>query len=187
MDWHWIDFVIIGFIAWTTFVAFSRGLIQELVTVIAVIGGALLAGQFYRELSADLSFVMGPGAWRDMIAFGAIFGGITLVGQIVSLLLKGATDILMLGAFDHLGGAVFGFLKALLIVEVILIAVTTFPIADSATRAVQQSALAPFFLDAVPVILGLLPDEFAEAVEALPLIPTGLPSDLPLPLPSASP
>jgi hypothetical protein len=47
---------------------------------------------------------------------------------------------------------------------------------------VRESALAPFFLDAVPVVLGLLPDEFADAVEALPLISTELPN-LPGPLP----
>lgn len=187
MDWHWIDFVIIGFIAWTTFVAFARGLIQELVTVVGVIGGALLAGRFYDDLSADLSFVMDAGATRDLVAFGAIFLGIVIVGQVLSMLLKGAAGLLMLGAFDHLGGAVFGFVKGLLLVEVALIAVTTFPISESATAAVRESALAPFFLDAVPIVLGLLPDEFADAVEALPLIPVALPESLPGGLPGTLP
>jgi membrane protein required for colicin V production len=187
LDWHWIDFLIIGFIAWTTFVAFARGLIQELATVVGVILGAILAGRFYADLSADLSFVMDAGANRDMVAFAAIFGGIVVVGQVLSILLKGAADVLMLGAFDHLGGAVFGFLKGLLLVEVALIAVTTFPISEAATAAVQESALAPFFLEAVPIVLGLLPDEFADAVEALPLIPTTLPGSLPGSLPGVLP
>ncbi len=185
MDWHWIDFVIIGFIAWTTFVAFSRGLIQELVTVVGVIGGAILAGMFYSDLSADLSFLMDAGAMRDFIAFSAIFLGIVIVGQVISFVMQGAADVLMLGAFDHLGGAVFGFLKALLLVEVALVAITTFSISESATAAVRESALAPFFLDAAPIVLGLLPDEFSEAVEALPLIPNDLPDSLPLPVPGS--
>ena len=187
MDWHWVDFVIIGLIAWTTFVAFARGLIQELVTVVGVIGAALLAGRFYDDLSADLSFVMDAGATRDLVAFAAIFGGIVVVGQVLSMLLKGAAGVLMLGPFDHLGGAVFGFVKGLLLVEVVLIAITTFPISESATASVRGSALAPFFLDAVPVALELLPDEFAVAVEALPLPPTGLPESLPGSLPETQP
>ena len=187
MDWHWIDFVIIGFIAWTTFVAFSRGLIQEFVTVAGVIGGALLAGQFYRDLSADLSFVLDPGATRDLIAFGAIFSGIALVGQVASMLLHGAANVLMLGPLDHLGGAVFGFLKGLLIVEVALIAVTTFAVSESATSAVRESALAPFFFDAVPVVLRLLPDEFERAVESMPGIGSVLPGSLPQSFPGTLP
>ena len=54
---HILDLVIVAVVAWFTFSAFSRGLIREVVTGIAMFGGAILAGQFYDDLSANLSFV----------------------------------------------------------------------------------------------------------------------------------
>jgi len=167
---HWIDLLIVGAIALTTFAAFSSGLIREVVTLVFLILGALLAGQFYDELAADITFLVDDDSTRNFIAFAAIFGGLYLVGQILSIVLKRTAALLMLGPLDHVGGAAFGFVKGLLLVEVLLIAVTTFPIATGLTAAIEQSALAPLFLDVAPVLLGLLPSEFRDAVDAMATI-----------------
>lgn len=164
---HWIDLVIVGIVALTTFAAFSSGLIRQVVTLVFLILGALLAGQFYDELAADITFLVDDQSTRNFIAFAAIFGGLYLVGQILATVLNRTAALLMLGPLDHLGGAVFGLLQGLLLVELALIAVTTFPMASGLTAAVEDSALAPLFLDVAPVLLGLLPQEFRDAVDAL--------------------
>ena len=164
---HWIDLVIVGIVALTTFAAFSSGLIRQVVTLVFLILGALLAGQFYDELAADITFLVDDQSTRNFIAFAAIFGGLYLVGQILATVLNRTAALLMLGPLDHLGGAVFGLLQGLLLVELALIAVTTFPMASGLTAAVEDSALAPLFLDVAPVLLGLLPQEFRDAVDAM--------------------
>lgn len=164
---HWIDLVIVGIVALTTFAAFSSGLIRQVVTLVFLILGALLAGQFYDELAADITFLVDDQSTRNFIAFAAIFGGLYLVGQILATVLNRTAALLMLGPLDHLGGAVFGLLQGLLLVELALIAVTTFPMASGLTAAVEDSALAPLFLDVAPVLLRLLPQEFRDAVDAL--------------------
>ena len=161
------DLVIVAVVAWFTFSAFSRGLIREIVTGIAMFGGAILAGQFYDDLSANLSFVTDNESVLNFASFTAIFIGILVLGQIAAMFMKRVAALLMLGPFDHLGGALFGFLKGVVIVEVVLIVVTAFPVATSLTTAVDRSTLAPVFLDGVPVMLELLPGEFSDAVDGI--------------------
>lgn len=164
---HVLDLVIVAVVAWFTFSAFSRGLIREVVTAIALLAGAILAGQFYEELSSNLAFLTDDETLRNFGSFIAIFVGIIVLGQVAAMLLRRFAALLLLGPFDHLGGALFGFLKGAVIVEVVLIVVTAFPIAANLQQAIDNSLLAPVFLDGVPVMLGLLPGEFGDAVDAL--------------------
>jgi membrane protein required for colicin V production len=164
---HILDLVIVAVVAWFTFSAFSRGLIREVVTAIAIFGGAIIAGQFYEELSSNLEFLTDDETLRNFGSFIAIFVGIIVLGQVAAMVLRRFAALLLLGPFDHLGGALFGFLKGVLIVEVVLIVLTAFPVASSLEQAIDDSALAPVFLDGLPVMLKLLPGEFSEAVDAL--------------------
>lgn len=162
---HWIDLLIVGVIAWFTFAAFSRGLIREVVTLIALILGAVLAGNYYRELSADIDFLIDDESTRRLVAFIAIFAGVFIAGQLAAMVLRTTARLLMLGPIDHLGGAAFGFAKGLLLIEVLLMALTTFSVSTRIDEALDDSALAPLFLDGIPVMLRVLPDEFDRAVE----------------------
>lgn len=163
---HWIDLVIIAIVGWLTWRAFTVGLIREVVTLSAVLAGALLAGQLYGELAADIEFLIDDQRTRELVAFIAIFGGVVVLGQIGALLLRRMAALLLLGPFDRLGGAAFGFVKGVVVVEVLLIALTAFPAATQLTEAVEESALAPIFLDSVPVVEGLLPAEVTDALHA---------------------
>lgn len=168
----WFDLAIIGVLTWTTVSAFRRGLIREVVSVIALIAGAVLAGRFYDELSANLSFVIDNETTRNLVAFVSIFFGINLVGAVASMFLRNAVALLMLGPMDHLGGAVFGVLKGILFIEVILVAVTAFPAASALTAGAEDSTLAPYFLRAAPLVNRLLPEAFHDAMETLKTIAT---------------
>ena len=164
---HWLDLAIVVVIAWFTYRAFAIGLIREVITTAALILGAVLAGRFYGELSADIAFAVGDEAWRDFIAFVSIFAGVVVIGYIGASLLRRAASMLMLGAFDRMGGAAFGFAKGFLLVEAALFAIITFPVSDALTAGVDASLLAPVFIEGIPVLLALLPPEFESAVEAL--------------------
>ena len=162
---HWLDLVIVAIIAWLTLRALSIGLIREVVTAVAVIGGAILAGHFYAELADDIAFAIEDETWREFIAFAAIFIGAIVIGQIAAVLLHRTSRLLLLGTADRVGGAAFGFLKGLIVVEVLLLAAITFPVSGELDAALEDSALAPAFIEGLPVIQRLLPDEFELAAE----------------------
>ncbi len=175
----WIDLLIVGVIAWFTFRAFANGLIREVVTLGALILGVVLAGLFYAELAADIEFLIDDGTVRKLVSFMAILGGVVVLGQVLAAVLKRVASMLMLGPFDRLGGAAFGFAKGFLLVQVLLIVVAIFPASTSVALAIDDAALSPFFLDSLPLVELTLPDEFDDALDTLGRWRENLPQDLP--------
>ncbi len=175
----WIDLLIVGVIAWFTFRAFANGLIREVVTLGALILGVVLAGLFYAELAADIEFLIDDGTARKLVSFIAILGGVVVLGQVLAAVLRRVASMLMLGPFDRLGGAAFGFAKGFLLVQVLLIAVAIFPASTAVAFAVDDAALTPFFLDSLPLVELTLPAEFDDALSTLGRWRESLPQDLP--------
>jgi len=161
---QWLDLMIVGIIAWFTFSAFSNGLIREVVTIVAVLLGGLIAGRFYGDLSDNITFLIADGTTRNLVSFVSLFAGIVVLGQLAATFARGAASMLMLGPLDHVGGAVFGFAKGVVIVEVLVIAFAVFPAATGLETAIHDSTLAPVLLDGIPVALQLLPGEFADRI-----------------------
>ncbi len=168
---NWLDIVIVAVVLWFTWAAFRSGLIREVVTLVAVVVGIVVAGLLYDDLEADiLVFIENEDAARA-VAFLLLFGAVYLAGQLTAYLLKRAASLLLLGWLDRLGGAVFGLLKGLVIVEVLLVLFVTYP-QLGLDDAIDGSVLAPEFLDRVPVVVRILPGEFGDAVDKF-LAPPG--------------
>lgn len=164
---NWFDLLAGGILAWNAFSALKQGLIREVIGFIALIVGAIAAGRFYDDLSENLAFAIDNETMRDAVSAIAIFSGIAIIGAVASGFLKTVAAVLMLGPLDHLGGAVFGLLKGFLLVELLIILAAAFPAFDFLTGGVNGSTLAPYFLKAAPVVEGLLPEEFHQAIETL--------------------
>lgn len=147
-----------------TFAAFHAGLIREIVTIIGAVFAVALAGLFYMELAEDVGVAVDDVQTARVIAFGVIFGATVLAAQLIALFLKQAASLLLLGVFDSLGGALIGLIKGFIFVEIALFAGVTFP-ALGVEAAIRNSELAPFFLDALPVLTAILPGEFETAVD----------------------
>jgi membrane protein required for colicin V production len=175
---HWLDLLIVAVIAWVTFSAFSRGLIREVVTLLALVAGAVIAGAYYDELSTNLEFLIDDATTRNLVSFGALLGGILILGQLLAGVLRRTAGLLMLGPFDHLGGAAFGFAKGVIFVELALIAVSVFPASTTVADAIDESTLAPVFLERAPVAELALPSEFDDALDRLKLWQDSLPASV---------
>jgi membrane protein required for colicin V production len=163
---NWLDVIVVLIVAWFTFSAFWAGLIREVVTIVGVALGIVLAGFFYQDLADDVKLVIDTDNAPPIIAFLLIFGACALAGQLAAMVLKQTASLLMLGTFDHLLGAVFGFVKGIAIVEILMILFVTFP-ALGLKDAIDESLFGPLFLDGIPFLLKILPSEFDSAVEAL--------------------
>ncbi|MBM3139075.1 MAG: CvpA family protein [Chloroflexi bacterium] len=164
---HWLDLVLVGVIAWLSFRAFANGLIREAVTLAAVVGGVLIAGAFYRELSSDIAFLVEDETTRNFASFVVLFASVLVLGFLLALVLRHTAAVLMLGPLDHAGGAIFGFLKAVILVQALLTAVAVYPPAQGVAAAVDDSRLAPLLLDYVPGAELALPPEFRDALDQL--------------------
>lgn len=161
---NWLDGIIVAVIIWFTFAAFQAGFIRETVTIVAAILGAVLAGLFYQELAEDVLLFIDNDTMARIVAFGIIFGATALAGQLLALVLKPTTDMLQLGIFDQLAGAGFGFLKALVFIQIFLILFVTYPRWDL-DRTIDESVFGSLMIEDTAVLVKVLPDEFEAQVD----------------------
>jgi membrane protein required for colicin V production len=164
---NWLDIAIVLIVAFFAATAFSAGLIRELVTLVSAVVGVVVAGLFHDDLARDVLVFIDDDQAARAIGFLVLLGAIYLAGQLIAIMLKQVAAILLLGWADRLGGALFGLLKGLVVVEVLLILFVTYPQLDL-DDAIEDSGLASMFLDAASVLLIILPDEFERAVNAFP-------------------
>lgn len=160
---NWVDFAIIAALAWFTFAAFNAGMIREIVTIIGAIFAVALAGLFYRDLASDVKVAVDSQQTAEIIAFAMIFAAVVLASQLIASFMKSAASMLMLGLFDSIGGAFIGLAKGIIFVEIALIFAVTFP-SLKLIDDVNGSVIAPFFLDLIPFLEHILPDEFKTAI-----------------------
>ena len=164
---NWLDIAIVLIIAFFVTTAFSAGLIRELVTLASVVVGVIAAGLFHDDLARDVLVFIDDATAAKAIAFLVLLGAIYLAGQLIAIMLKQVAAALLLGWADRLGGALFGLVKGLVVVEVLLILFVTYP-QLGLDHAIEDSGLASVFLDAASALLIILPDDFERAVDAFP-------------------
>lgn len=148
---------------WFTYAAFHAGMIREVITIVGAIFAVALAGLFYQDLAADVGVAVDNEETARIIAFGMIFGATVLASQLTALFLKQAASLLLLGLFDSIGGAIIGFVKGFIFVEIALIIGITFE-SLGFRGAIENSALAPLFLDILPFLKWILPAQFKDAI-----------------------
>jgi len=161
---NWLDILIVLVIVGLVVMAYTAGLIREVVTLVAAIVGIVIAGVLYDDLAEDVLVFMDDEDAAQAISFLVLAGAVYLFGQIVAIMLKKSASLLMLGWADHIGGAVFGLLKGLLVVQALLIIFAAYPSLEL-DSAVSGSELAPYFVDDVDILLWVLPDNFDERID----------------------
>jgi len=157
---NWLDVVIVVTIVAFTVTAYSAGLIREVITLVGMIAGIVIAGLLYDNLAKEFS---GDGDAALAVSFFVLFGSIYLIAQICAYLIKKAASLVMLGWLNHIGGAFFGFIKGVLVVEVALLVFAAYP-GLGMDGAVEGSALARLFVEDVDFVLILLPSDFDDRV-----------------------
>jgi membrane protein required for colicin V production len=161
---NWLDVLIVATIIWFALSGLSAGILRESVTFLAAVAGVIIAGQLYDPLANDLLVFNIGERTANVVAFLAIFGAVFLAGQVGAVLLKRAASLLMIGPLDQIAGLVLGIAKGIVLVEGVLILFVSYP-TGFITRAINGSLLSPIFLDGIPILLSVLPQEFKDAVE----------------------
>lgn len=126
-------------------VAFFRGFIREVLTIVGVIGGALAALMFGKSLAPVTRGWFGivegqdPGKFMNMIpkemaadftAYAVIFLSVFIILQLASHFFSMAVAAIGLGPVDRTLGVIFGLARGLLFVSIIYMLVLFFGIMD---------------------------------------------------------
>ena len=123
-----LDILAVAIVAISFISALVKGLIRELIALAAAISGLLLAVYYFAAVSPLLERIGIGTVLSELLAFVGIFLGCIIAGSLLSSLLNRFISALNLEWFDRLLGGVFGLLRGWLIVAVIFLALTVFPI-----------------------------------------------------------
>jgi len=163
------DVIVIVILAYSLLRGLFRGLLKEVASVAGVLGGFFAAYAFYAPAADYLkSFIANP-AYRNILAFLAIFCIVVIVVNVVAVIIKYLLRIVFLGWVDRLGGFLFGALKGALIVSVVFLALTAF--LPKGTPIIRDSVTAPYVAVAAEQLSALISSdiksEFTSKLEAL--------------------
>ncbi len=152
-----LDVIFCVLIAASVIYSLIRGLVREIFSFLAVILAFLGASYGYETVSLWL------GHWADnptvsrIVAYLALLILIALAVSLAGRILSGAVKKANLGWADRTGGAAFGFLKAILVISIIVLVLTSFLPAKS--RLLTESRISPNALAIARGLSFLVPEK----------------------------
>lgn len=172
-----IDIIILASLSIGVLAGFFWGLIRQVIAVVGLIGGLIVAGKYYADLAAFLHGRDGNGLvaddnWAHIIAFVGILLLVSLAIGVIGSVLRVVARLLFLGWLDRLLGALLGLIIALTLTMALVVVSTVFPV-PGLSDSVRDSQVARFFSGYIPVVLSMLPPEFQQYYDLVRLgIPT---------------
>jgi membrane protein required for colicin V production len=160
------DWVVLCIVGLSTLFAFLRGVIRELIALVAWILGIVGALAFTPTLGAVLPDITGQPAVRYIVAFALIVIGALLVGALIAWPLSKAVRAAGLGFVDRFLGSLFGLARgiALMLAFVLVAGLTPVPRSDWW----QSAVLVPPLVAAVSALRPHLPVELANRLDYSP-------------------
>ncbi len=159
MHWsHWtfLDFVFLGIVLLSTGFALTKGLVREVVSLVALLSGLVLAVLYYPVTAAWFKDWVRTETLADLIGFMILFLGCLLVGAIISFLINRFVKAASLEWVDRLLGAVFGFLRGWAVASIIVVALVAFPVKEN---VLAHSVLAPYLLAGARAVVLVVPKD----------------------------
>ena len=153
-----LDIIFLVLISVSVLYSFIRGLVREIFSFFAIILGFFGASHTYSTFANWLGKWIGNETLAQILGFTILFVLIAfslgLLGRILSRLVKKMD----LSWADRLGGGVFGFLKAILLIAIILLVLTAF--LPSRSKLVSESRVSPVVLAITRQLSYLIPAKF---------------------------
>jgi membrane protein required for colicin V production len=128
------DIVVAGFAVAFIIIGIKRGLIGELVRLLAIIGGFAVALVYYKIAALKLTFLAIPGSTRGAIAFIIIFIAAAALILLIGWALQKVVRLTPLGWIDHLFGALIGLSKAAFLAWIFVLSAESSPFTATKNR-----------------------------------------------------
>ncbi len=151
---NWIDIIIIILLALAVGIGFKKGLVQEIVGIIALVVAFFLALIMHMTAASILVKVF-PKLPKHIaptvgfvIMFMVVFLVITITGWLLSKIIK-ATP---LDFADKIGGMVIGLIKGALIISILLLLLALLPLPKNVNKKLDRSGMIRSIRKVAPLI-----------------------------------
>lgn len=156
------DYVVIGIVGASLLLGLWRGVVGELIALAAWVLGFFAAFQFGGEVGTRVFAGLGDAGVRHLAGYAAVFVAVLVLMAVLRLLAGSLIKALGLGLSDRLLGLMFGILRGMLIVMVMVALGGMTPAPRQAWW--QGAMLAPPLETAVLAVRPWLPEDLAKRI-----------------------
>lgn len=120
---NWLDWIIVSIIGASALLSFVRGFFREALSLVIWLIAIVISFTFYPNMGVLLEPYITSPSLRQVSAIVSLFVVCLIVGGLCSFLLGQLVKFTGLGPLDRLLGVVFGFLRGVVIVVLVLMVV----------------------------------------------------------------
>jgi membrane protein required for colicin V production len=160
---NWLDVVLGIILLASTWSGLRRGFSRQIIGLISVVLALLLGIWFYGIPAAWFAPYLSSPALAGAAGFAVVFGVVLLVGGVVSTTVHRFLKVTGLSFFDHVLGGGLGLLRGALVAIAIVMGMMAFSRAGVPPRAVVESRLAPYVIDAARLFASMAPHDLKES------------------------
>lgn len=156
------DYIVITIISFSALLSVTRGLVFEIVSLLAWVIAFFVASRYSIDVAPLLSDWIVDESVRMLIAFSVTFFATIIVTMLVSKLLSLLVKGIGLGLIDRMLGALFGIVRGVVMILFLVIAAGFTPLPQQPfwQEAVLSEPLEIIAADVVP----WLPEKFKELI-----------------------
>lgn len=153
-QWTLLDFTFAGIILVSTAFALTKGLVREIISLAALIGGFTLAVLYYPIPARRLTEFSRTDSVANLMGFLVIFLGCLLIGVVAAFIANRLLKAASLKWIDRLLGGVYGLFRGWAISSILVVALIAFPVHEN---PLARSVLAPDLLAGARAAVLLVP------------------------------
>jgi membrane protein required for colicin V production len=159
IQWTFLDYLFTCIVLVSIGFAVTKGLVREIISMVALVGGFILAILYYHSLGGMLVDLCRTESVAHFFAFLIIFVGCLLIGAVLSLILNRFMKAASIQWIDRLLGGIFGLLRGWAIASILVLALIAFPLREN---AVPGSVLAPYLLAGARAAVLMVPRDLKD-------------------------
>jgi membrane protein required for colicin V production len=155
-QWTLFDLTVVIIILVSTIFALRKGLAREVISLVTLFGGFLLAAIYYPLVARWFLDITKTEGIADLIGFVSIFGFCLLIGAVAAFIVNRFIKLASLEWIDRLMGGIFGFLRGWAVASILALALIAFPVRQD---TLARSKFAPFLLAGARAAVLIVPHE----------------------------
>jgi membrane protein required for colicin V production len=148
------DVLIITILAYGLIRGVFRGLVREISSIVGILGGFYAAYTYYPRVANLISHLIENKAYLNILSYLIIFSAVVIIVGVLAVVIKYLLNIAYLGWVDRVSGAIFGLLKAGLVVCVLFIVLTAF--LPQGNPFIKDSTLSPHVVGTSEILAKVL-------------------------------
>ena len=150
---NWVDVLIVIILVRIGYVALQDGLSHEIFPLIGAVATACISARYYSELALLVQSITGLSVQiLDLLVFVLLIVGIGLIFKMARILVDILVKVTWHPLVEKFGGLIFGFLRASVVISVVLMMMSLMPFSYLHYSIKERSLSGPYFLKVVPEI-----------------------------------